>query len=89
MSAIDRLGHIGFFSLGLMLSSLLLAATALWSIWKLKLLYSQLTAKKSLLHRQSICRIAVNGSRVSCCSWSHRYSKLELNLSFEQSSASN
>jgi len=47
MSAIDRLGHIGFFSLGLMLSSLLLAATALWSIWKLKLLYNQLTAKKA------------------------------------------
>lgn len=47
MSAIDRLGHIGFFSLGLMLSSLLLAATSLWSVWKLKLLYNQLTAKKT------------------------------------------
>ena len=47
MSAIDRLGHIGFFSLGLMLSSLLLAATSLWSVWKLKLLYNQLTTKKA------------------------------------------
>ncbi|WP_130257277.1 hypothetical protein [Pseudoalteromonas phenolica] len=47
MSAIDRLGHIGFFSLGLMLSSLLLAATSLWSVWKLKLLYNQLSAKKA------------------------------------------